>query len=728
VPQTTALQIAETIAASLSGPSSVRPEYAYAVPSADGVASRYVDAAVFSAFTPSFRSVAVGIAAAAPGAEQIALRDLGYLGAPLVLLTSNEGVAAYEFTAPLVPELVAESAEPNTPWLRDLLPRVEDQLQLPLPGLEARELVLDQTTSSLKAAVGSLMADVATLNGSDAPASFSTAISLIRHFVFGQAMPGSSKGLRQLASLYRPRIAFDNIPVESVSELYESLAIEDATKRPMGVFYTPSWLARRIVDRLPQRAFDGGRAVDPACGSGTFLVCFLERLLEERSRRNPLFQPSPDDLVDAVGGVDVDVVALESSRLTLDLLAARFGLGVLNWNLQLEDATEWTSDASTLVGNMPFGYRTHNGTSDISTAILERWIADVDGLKNLAVLLPESVFFAQSAGVARRRLLSEFRVEELIRLPETAFETSKVPTVAILATKGAADEVVVVRDVDRHSLETYRATGVARSFTSILPSSGTAPWVISPFYSVLATAERRAALRLGDNFDVHKGLQPYGSGPEILEHSSDDPSKRLLDDAKAFLNWTPDSWRDVPRLQAEPSELRRPGPVDKFPRDKLVVRSLTNRHQRGRLAGIYDTHGLWFTDRFVGVWAREPGVQPSIKALTAYLQTAFAELWFASSNPSRTLKVAGLRGLPIPRLPDEWWERSEALCAPDHLTVSPRWLATGNHLIQLTPHADESEWQWFEAAVLASFGIASTTLEDVSEYLIGFLDVGRYPS
>ncbi|MBA4368852.1 MAG: hypothetical protein C0403_14590 [Desulfobacterium sp.] len=75
---------------------------------------------------------------------------------------------------------------------------------------------------------------------------------------------------------------FKMIPVETISAIYEDfLTTEDPKEqRGKGAFYTPRFLAEMVVDtavRDNTNLFDGS-FLDPACGSGIFLVILFNRL------------------------------------------------------------------------------------------------------------------------------------------------------------------------------------------------------------------------------------------------------------------------------------------------------------------------------------------------------------------------------------------------------------------------------------------------------------------
>lgn len=75
---------------------------------------------------------------------------------------------------------------------------------------------------------------------------------------------------------------FSVIPVETISAIYEDfLSTEDAEgKRKEGAYYTPRHLAEMVVDTAigDDRDWANRRYLDPACGSGVFLVTIFNRL------------------------------------------------------------------------------------------------------------------------------------------------------------------------------------------------------------------------------------------------------------------------------------------------------------------------------------------------------------------------------------------------------------------------------------------------------------------
>ncbi len=89
--------------------------------------------------------------------------------------------------------------------------------------------------------------------------------------------------------------SFDTIPLEFISSIYEEFLAEDQEKKPQesarrlgGAYYTPAHLVDFILDEvLP---WDGDRwnlrVLDPACGSGIFLVKAFQRLAHRWRKLN----------------------------------------------------------------------------------------------------------------------------------------------------------------------------------------------------------------------------------------------------------------------------------------------------------------------------------------------------------------------------------------------------------------------------------------------------------
>lgn len=109
---------------------------------------------------------------------------------------------------------------------------------------------------------------------------------------------------------------FSVIPIETISGIYEQfLEVESPTqKRESGTYYTPRFLAEVVLDVALEKftSLSNKKFLDPACGSGIFLVSLFNRLAQEwlRNNRNASNKYRADSLSNILQnqlfGVDAD--------------------------------------------------------------------------------------------------------------------------------------------------------------------------------------------------------------------------------------------------------------------------------------------------------------------------------------------------------------------------------------------------------------------------------------
>lgn len=84
---------------------------------------------------------------------------------------------------------------------------------------------------------------------------------------------------------------FKMIPIETISAIYQDfLSAEDAeSQRKSGAFYTPRFLAEMVIEVALEKNYDSleWSFLDPACGSGIFLVILFNRLVNHWLRAQP---------------------------------------------------------------------------------------------------------------------------------------------------------------------------------------------------------------------------------------------------------------------------------------------------------------------------------------------------------------------------------------------------------------------------------------------------------
>jgi SAM-dependent methyltransferase len=125
--------------------------------------------------------------------------------------------------------------------------------------------------------------------------------------------------LDTLGTFAIPRVAYGaNRTTDILRDLYLAL-VPRALRKALGEFLTPSWLAESCLEHLNEvgAPIEGGRVLDPTCGTGTFLMPILRQRLG-RLRA----EAGADVSVEAVSGVlntvvgfDINPIAVTAARV-----------------------------------------------------------------------------------------------------------------------------------------------------------------------------------------------------------------------------------------------------------------------------------------------------------------------------------------------------------------------------------------------------------------------------
>jgi methylase of polypeptide subunit release factors len=117
-----------------------------------------------------------------------------------------------------------------------------------------------------------------------------------------------------------------------LKKLYQQLMPKEL-RHNLGEYYTPDWLAERLLNMLEGGKFDGNpdkRVLDPACGSGTFLVLAIKKI-REYAWKNALPESQVlEKILSNIVGFDLNPLAVISARTNYllalgDLLQHRKG-------------------------------------------------------------------------------------------------------------------------------------------------------------------------------------------------------------------------------------------------------------------------------------------------------------------------------------------------------------------------------------------------------------------
>ena len=128
------------------------------------------------------------------------------------------------------------------------------------------------------------------------------------------AWPVEVGGQGLIRTLARRIARFDwrAAPADVAAILYETVIPPDERRR-LGEYYTADWLARVIVRELITLPLEQ-RALDPACGSGTFIAEAVTHFIEAAGESDLSPNETLNRLRTAVTGIDVHPVAVHLAR------------------------------------------------------------------------------------------------------------------------------------------------------------------------------------------------------------------------------------------------------------------------------------------------------------------------------------------------------------------------------------------------------------------------------
>ena len=141
------------------------------------------------------------------------------------------------------------------------------------------------------------------------------------------------KALGEVHNLARTLSMYDwkGSAQDHLRDAYHSL-IERTQRKEFGEYYTPDWLAERVVQETLDEAWldsavvealkgrsDGPAVLDPSCGSGTFLFHAARRIRERMAETHPSISPRDARavVIRLVKGIDVHPIAVELAKATL---------------------------------------------------------------------------------------------------------------------------------------------------------------------------------------------------------------------------------------------------------------------------------------------------------------------------------------------------------------------------------------------------------------------------
>ncbi len=193
-----------------------------------------------------------------------------------------------------------------------------------------------------------------------------------------------------------------------LKRLYQNL-MPRKLRHALGEYYTPDWLAERLLNQL---GYDGNpkwRLLDPACGSGTFLVLAIKRARAYAEEKGLNEADVLDAILHNIVGFDLNPLAVSSARTNYllalgDLLQHR--RREVSIPVYLADSILTPSQGADLFGQHGYSFNTAVGKFTVP-----RGLVDARTIDQLADLLEECVTSGLTADQFRQRLLRAFPLD-----------------------------------------------------------------------------------------------------------------------------------------------------------------------------------------------------------------------------------------------------------------------------------------------------------------------------
>lgn len=224
--------------------------------------------------------------------------------------------------------------------------------------------------------------------------------------------------------------------------IYEDILEEvgQDTKSGTGEYFTPRALIQAMVDVTRPKIME--KVCDPACGTGGFLMAAYDYMKRQSNDAKKLEFLNNE----ALHGVDITplVVTLGSMNLYLH------GIGKNSSPIVCGDSLVKQPEVlyDVILANPPFGARPsgavtldrpdfYTTTSNNQLNFLQHMMLLLKNGGRAAIVLPDNVLFEGTAGkIIRKKLLTEFNLHTILRMPTGIFYKPGVKTNVLFFTKG----------------------------------------------------------------------------------------------------------------------------------------------------------------------------------------------------------------------------------------------------------------------------------------------------
>jgi len=212
------------------------------------------------------------------------------------------------------------------------------------------------------------------------------------------------------------------------NDIYEKILADLQSAGNAGEYYTPRAVTQFMVDILNPQL--GEKILDPACGTGGFLVCAIDHLAEQIK--------TADDrktIEDCIHGVEKKPLPHMLAMTNMMLHGIEVPINIRHDNTLSRPLKDYSPKdrVDIVITNPPFGGMEEDGiesnfpkkyqtreTADLFMALIMYLLRHDTG--KAAVVLPDGFLFGEGVkSNIKRELLQEFNLHTIVRLPNGVF-------------------------------------------------------------------------------------------------------------------------------------------------------------------------------------------------------------------------------------------------------------------------------------------------------------------
>lgn len=249
--------------------------------------------------------------------------------------------------------------------------------------------------------------------------------------------------------------------------IYENILEKNGSDKKSGAgqYFTPRSLIQAIVDVTRPQITE--TVCDPACGTGGFLLAaydYMKSQSQDKTKRKFLRE-------EALNGIDNTALVVTLASMNLYL----HGIGTDRSPILCQDSLEKSPDklVDVVLANPPFGTRPagsvdinrddfYTETSNNQLNFLQHIMSLLKDGGRAAVVLPDNVLFEGGSGeIIRKKLLEDFNLHTILRLPTGIFYANGVKANVLFFVKGSKTNSIWYYDYRtniKHTLVTKKMT------------------------------------------------------------------------------------------------------------------------------------------------------------------------------------------------------------------------------------------------------------------------------